>query len=119
MPLWDPYDDNLKSDVADLANAASTPMAGAIHAALFMRRFVPDEIRWAHLDTWAWREAGQSRAVQRAVKLGLRAVFEALEGLYPQWLKRRFAEDTGLAGPPCNIPARYRFVRATRHEDGD
>ncbi len=83
MPLWDPYDENLKSDVADLANSASTPMAGAIHAALFMRRFVPDEIRWAHLDTWAWREAAKPGRPKGGEALGLRAVFAALEGLYP------------------------------------
>src|SRR4030095_13537862 len=29
MPLWEPYDENLKSDVADLANMANNPMAGS------------------------------------------------------------------------------------------
>ena len=29
LPLWDAYDDNLKSDIADIVNAAPTPMAGA------------------------------------------------------------------------------------------
>ena len=37
MPLWDPYDEMLKSDVADLANAANSPMAGCITAALFLQ----------------------------------------------------------------------------------
>ena len=83
MPLWDPYDEMLESDVADLANAASTPMAGAITAALFMKRFVPDEIPWAHLDTWAWREAAKPGRPKGGEALGLRAVFETLERLYP------------------------------------
>ena len=82
MPLWDPYDENLKSDVADLANAASTPMAGAIYAGLFLRRFVPDEIPWAHLDTWAWRDAAKPGRPKGGEALGLRAVFAALEGRY-------------------------------------
>src|SRR5579884_2798612 len=30
MPLWEPYDEMLKSDIADLANAANSPMAGSI-----------------------------------------------------------------------------------------
>ena len=59
MPLWDPYDEQLKSDVADLSNTSGNAMAGAVYAALFLRRFVPDEIPWAHLDTWAWREAAK------------------------------------------------------------
>jgi len=42
MPLWDPYDENLKSDVADLSNMANNAMAGCIYAALFLRRFVPE-----------------------------------------------------------------------------
>ena len=42
MPLWEPYDEMLKSDIADLANAANSPMAGCITAAMFLKRFVPD-----------------------------------------------------------------------------
>jgi leucyl aminopeptidase len=59
MPLWDAYDEMLKSDVADLANAAGSPMAGAVVAAMFMKRFVPDATPWAHLDTFAWRESAK------------------------------------------------------------
>jgi leucyl aminopeptidase len=82
MPLWDAYDDNLKSDVADVANAPATPMAGAIYAALFLRRFVPSEIAWAHLDTWAWREVQKPGRPKGGEALGLRAVFTALERRY-------------------------------------
>jgi leucyl aminopeptidase len=32
-------------------------MAGAIVAALFLRRFVPDGIPWAHLDLYAWNDS--------------------------------------------------------------
>jgi leucyl aminopeptidase len=42
MPLWDPYDEMLKSDVADMANSANSPMAGCIIAAMFLKRFVPE-----------------------------------------------------------------------------
>jgi len=49
MPLWDAYDANLKSDVADFANVG--PREGAaIMAALFLRRFIEKGVRWAHLD---------------------------------------------------------------------
>ena len=60
MPLWEPYDEMLKSDIADAANAANSPMAGCITAALFLKKFVPDETPWAHLDTYAWRDARQT-----------------------------------------------------------
>ena len=82
MPLWDPYDENLKSDVADLSNMANNAMAGCIYAALFLRRFVPDEIAWAHLDTWAWREPAKPGRPKGGEALGLRAVFRALEQRY-------------------------------------
>jgi leucyl aminopeptidase len=84
MPLWDPYDENLKSDVADLSNMANNGMAGCIYAALFLRRFVPDEIAWAHLDTWAWRDPGKPGRPKGGDALGLRAVFALLEARYLQ-----------------------------------
>ena len=82
MPLWGPYDDLLKSDVADLANASSSPMAGCITAAMFLKRFVPDEIAWAHLDTWAWRDPAKPGRPKGGDALGLRTVFEALRRRY-------------------------------------
>jgi leucyl aminopeptidase len=82
MPLWEPYDDMLKSDIADVANASSSSMAGCITAALFLKRFVPDEISWAHLDTWAWRDPGKPGRPKGGDALGLRAVFAMLESRY-------------------------------------
>ena len=65
MPLWDAYDEMLKSDIADLANAAGSPMAGAIIAAMFLRRFVPKDTPWAHFDTFAWRDKGKAGPSER------------------------------------------------------
>jgi leucyl aminopeptidase len=83
MPLWDGYDDMLKSDTADLANATGSPMAGCITAALFLRRFVPREIAWAHLDTFAWRPKGKPGRPKGGDALGLRAAFAMLAERYP------------------------------------
>ena len=82
MPLWDPYDELLKSDVADFANASSSPMAGCITAAMFLKRFVPDSVAWAHLDTYAWRDPARPGRPKGGEALGLRAVFEALRRRY-------------------------------------
>jgi leucyl aminopeptidase len=82
MPLWDPYDEMLKSEVADFANATSSPMAGCITAALFLKRFVPEETPWAHLDTYAWRDQAKPGRPKGGDALGLRAIFATLERLY-------------------------------------
>jgi len=83
MPLWDPYAEMLKSDVADLANSSNSPMAGCITAALFLKRFVPDDIPWVHLDTYAWRDSAKPGRPKGGDALGLRAVFGLLEARYP------------------------------------
>ncbi len=82
MPLWQPYDEMLKSDVADLANASSSPMAGCITAAMFLKRFIPDGISWAHLDTYAWRDNPKPGRPKGGEALGLRAIFAMLKERY-------------------------------------
>jgi leucyl aminopeptidase len=84
LPLWDPYDEQLKSDIADLSNTSGNAMAGAVYAALFLRRFVPEQIAWAHLDTWAWRDPAKPGRPKGGDALGLRAVFALLERRYLQ-----------------------------------
>ncbi|MBM4215984.1 MAG: leucyl aminopeptidase family protein [Gammaproteobacteria bacterium] len=54
MPLWDPYDEELVSRVADLNNVSSSAFAGAIFGALFLRRFISSTQSWAHFDLYAW-----------------------------------------------------------------
>lgn len=49
LPLWDEYDENIKSDFADFSNMGPRE-GGAINAALFLRRFINKGVRWAHLD---------------------------------------------------------------------
>jgi len=82
MPLWDGYDEMLKSDLADLSNAADSPMGGAVTAALFLRRFVPKDTPWAHFDTFAWRPSARPGRPKGGEAMGLRAVFAMLQGRY-------------------------------------
>ena len=82
LPLWDGYDDMLKSDVADLVNAPEGGMAGAITAALFLRRFLPGSVPWAHLDTFAWRPTAKPGRPKGGDALGLRAAWGLLKRRY-------------------------------------
>lgn len=54
LPLWSPYDQKLSSKVADCNNVTSDGFAGAVTAALFLRRFVENAKSWAHFDVFGW-----------------------------------------------------------------
>jgi leucyl aminopeptidase len=54
LPLWDAYDEELSSRIADLNNVAGSAFAGAIFGGLFLRRFVTATPSWAHFDLYAW-----------------------------------------------------------------
>ena len=49
MPMGQAYDDQLKSQIADMKNVGGRP-AGSITAAQFLKRFVQDGMPWIHLD---------------------------------------------------------------------
>jgi len=79
LPLYSGYTEMLKSDIADLVNAADGGMAGAITAALFLERFVVDDTSWAHFDTYAWHGAAKPGRPKGGEALGLRAAFALLK----------------------------------------
>jgi leucyl aminopeptidase len=82
MPLWAPYMEMLDSDIADISNSGGA-FAGAVTAALFLHKFVPDDVPWVHLDTFAWRPTGKPGRPKGGEALGLRAVFRYLTETYP------------------------------------
>lgn len=49
LPLWDDYNEQIKSDVADVKNIGGR-WGGAITAAKFLEKFVDKNIPWVHLD---------------------------------------------------------------------
>jgi len=82
MPLWDAYDGDIETSLADLKNAGDGAMAGSIYAALFLRRFVSVSA-WAHFDIYAWsmkdkpaRPAGGEAQTLRACWRVLRQRYE-------------------------------------------
>ncbi len=69
LPMWEEYDEQLKSPFADMANIGGKS-AGTITAACFLGRYTKD-FKWAHLDIagTAWRSGGDKGATGRPVPL--------------------------------------------------
>ena len=69
MPVWDDYQEQLKSNFADVANIGG-PNAGSVTAACFLSRFATGET-WAHLDIagTAWEQGAAKGATGRPVGL--------------------------------------------------
>jgi leucyl aminopeptidase len=69
MPLWDDYQDLLKSNFADMANIGGRA-AGSVSAACFLSRFT-EKFKWAHLDIagTAWKSGAEKGATGRPVPL--------------------------------------------------
>lgn len=50
LPLYEDFESDLHSDVADLRNFSGKPVAGAINAAKFLEAFTNGHENWLHLD---------------------------------------------------------------------
>ncbi len=72
MPLWEDYQEQLRSNFADFANIGGRP-GGSITAACFLSRFTR-ELRWAHLDIagTAWKSGREKGSTGRPVPLLVR-----------------------------------------------
>ena len=82
LPLPDAYREWLKSDIADLNNSPANGYAGASVAGLFLDRFVPEGVDWAHFDTFAWRPSPKPGRPKGGEALGLRAAFAMLQARF-------------------------------------
>jgi leucyl aminopeptidase len=83
MPLWPGYAAALESEVADLANdPAGWAQAGAVTAALFLKRFAPETGAWAHFDVFAWNARAQPGRPVGAEVYAVRACFKVLQDRY-------------------------------------
>jgi leucyl aminopeptidase len=72
MPLWEDYQEQLRSNFADMANIGGRP-AGSVTAACFLARFT-QKLRWAHLDIagTAWKGGREKGSTGRPVPLLVR-----------------------------------------------
>ncbi len=82
MPLWSRYEYRLNSSIADCVNSASGSFAGCMTAALFLQKFVPDDVPWVHFDTYAWRPTSKAGRPKGGEALGLRASWAYLKARY-------------------------------------
>ncbi len=78
MPLWDGYDSWMESPVADLNNTSGKSYAGAVTAALFMRRFVAPGTPWVHLDTYCWNDNSRPARPEGGEAPAMRAFARAI-----------------------------------------
>jgi len=81
LPLWAGYDGWLDSKIADMNTVSSKPHAGAIVAGLFLNRFVPATVAWAHIDVYAWNDATAPGRPEGGEAQSLRALFAAIEAV--------------------------------------
>lgn len=76
LPLYQGYEKHLNSPFADMVNSSETPYGGAITAALFLQRFIENNVSWVHFDIMAWNLSNQPARPQGGEAMGLRAVFQ-------------------------------------------
>ena len=81
LPLWRPYEAMLESKVADINNVGAGGQAGAITAALFLRRFVAAK-SWLHVDLFAWTPAAKPGRPEGGECQAARALYALLAERY-------------------------------------
>ena len=79
MPLYTPYEKMLESSIADLNSCPHSPYAGAITAALFLRRFAAPKQAWAHIDFMAWNPGSKPGRPEGGEAMTVRAVYRMIE----------------------------------------
>lgn len=78
LPLWEGYDGWLESTIADVNNIAGKTHAGAVVAALFLRRFVAIGTVWSHIDLYAWNDQTRPGRPEGGEAQAMRAIVSAI-----------------------------------------
>ncbi len=79
LPLWQEYEESLKSDVADVKHIGDEGEAGVITAAMFLKHFV-NEVPWAHIDigTTVWSKVDKGMLTKGATGATVRLMIEMM-----------------------------------------
>ncbi len=80
LPFWEPYEEMIEPDIADLDNAPKGGFAGAITAALFLRRFAGGAGSYLHVDCFGWTPAAKPARPKGGACQGARALLEVIAG---------------------------------------
>ena len=78
LPLYKGYEKDVNARLADLTNAPSGGMAGAITAALFLKRFVTRTENWVHFDIYGWAQSERPHSQVGGEAQAIRALYHAL-----------------------------------------
>lgn len=78
LPLWSGYDRNFPSKVADINNVNTDGFAGAVVAALFLRRFTGKAKSWVHFDVYGWNPVDRPHCPVGGEAQGIRALEKVL-----------------------------------------
>ncbi|OPC40808.1 leucyl aminopeptidase family protein [Elizabethkingia miricola] len=82
LPLWEDWEDEIKSDVANLKNISLKPVGDCIVAATFLKHFINDHPKWAHLDIAAMCFGNVIYAKEKAATgYGVRLLIDFIEKL--------------------------------------
>jgi leucyl aminopeptidase len=81
LPLWPPYASLLDSKIAD-TNHIGGSMAGAITAALFLRKFATAAKAHVHFDLFAWTNSAKPGRPEGAEVQGARMIYQLLKERY-------------------------------------
>lgn len=83
LPLFDLYNDLLKSGIADYSNVPSSRQAGAIAGGMFLKEFVNKDIPWVHLDIagTAWLEGDKPYMAKGATGVGIKTLLNVIKKL--------------------------------------
>ncbi len=83
LPIYKPYRPLLDSPVADICNADMESVGGgAIMAALFLKEFVPGNVKWLHLDIMAYNLKYKPSRPIGGEAMGLRALYRYIVSTY-------------------------------------
>ena len=78
LPLHKGYEKDVNARIADLTNAPSGGMAGAITAALFLKRFVTRTENWVHFDIYGWAQSERPHSQVGGEAQAIRALYHTL-----------------------------------------
>ena len=74
LPLFSPYERYLENKYDALSSTGSAGTGGAITAALFLKKFVDTDTKWAHVDLMAWNTSGRPGFPVGGEAMGLRNI---------------------------------------------